>query len=90
MSVSNSDYVTPIKGGGYSLGSDVTANQSIDTQDIIRVLWKPDRDALFSNLAASMTRNVREVRASAHFGTASSPYSRPHETPPCAHPGIDV
>jgi hypothetical protein len=61
MSVSNSDYVTLMEGSRYSLGSDVTANQSIDTQDIIRVLWQLDIDALFSNLAASMTRNVREV-----------------------------
>jgi hypothetical protein len=61
MSVSNSEYTTYIGNGSYSFGPYITANQSIDTQDIIRVLWQPDIDALFSNLAASMTRNVREV-----------------------------
>jgi hypothetical protein len=61
ISVSNSDDTWFAAQGAEGGTIDVTANQTFESQDTIRVLEQPDIDALFSNLAASITRNVREV-----------------------------
>ncbi|KAI9734350.1 MAG: hypothetical protein M1834_002456 [Cirrosporium novae-zelandiae] len=67
LSISNSDAYYLLKGGGYSYGPDVSSNSSVTsnthdtTSNMMRALWQSDISQLFSNLAKSMTRNIREV-----------------------------
>ena len=65
LTLSNSIAIDPSDGGMLSWGQDETSNSSsyINSMDFVRIFRDSDLDDLVTNLASSMTRNIRNAPA---------------------------